>query len=145
MKQVVRNLKDHFGGDRELPTITEGDAEDFKMHLIAEELASTTVHKRLQFARMFFRAAKKRELIVANPFAEVTAKAATRPDRQHFINAQETTRLLAVCNPTWRMIVALARYGGRMWTGKRKGSWFTPPRRPITRARVVAQSRSSAS
>ena len=111
-KQVVRNLKDHFGGDRELPTITEGDAEDFKMHLIAEELASTTVHKRLQFARMFFRAAKKRELIVANPFAEVTAKAATRPDRQHFINTQETTRLLAVCNPTWRMIVALARYGG---------------------------------
>ena len=110
--QVVRNLKNHFGGDRELPTITEGDAEDFKMYLISEGLAPTTVHKRLQFARMFFRAAKKRELIGANPFAEVTAKATMRPERQHFITLTETTRLLAVCNPTWRVIVALARYGG---------------------------------
>ena len=43
-QQVVRNLNDHFGGDRELPTITEGDAEDFKMHLVGEGLAPTTVH-----------------------------------------------------------------------------------------------------
>ena len=81
-EQVVRNLKNHFGGDRELPTITEGDAEDFKMYLISEGLAPTTVHKRLQFTRMFFRAAKKRELIGANPFTEVTAKATMRPERQ---------------------------------------------------------------
>ena len=41
-EQVVRNLKNHFGGDRELPTITEGDAEDFKMYLISEGLAPTS-------------------------------------------------------------------------------------------------------
>ena len=111
-QQVVRNLNNHFGGDRELPTITAGHAEDFKMHLIGEGLAPTTVHKRLQFARMFFRAAQKRELIGANPFAEVTTKPTTPTDRQHFVTPAETERLLAVCNPTWRVIVALARYGG---------------------------------
>lgn len=110
--QVVRNLLDHFGADRDLANITEADAEDFKMFLVGQKLAPTTVSKRLQFARMFFRAAKKRKLIADNPFAEVSAKAVMRQDRQRFITREETDRLLAVCNPTWRVIVALSRYGG---------------------------------
>jgi len=110
--QVVRNLLDHFGADRDITEVTEADAEDFKMYLVGQKLASTTVHKRLQFARMFFRAAKKRKLIVDNPFADVTAKAVLRQDRQRFITREETDRLLAVCNATWRVIVALSRYGG---------------------------------
>jgi len=80
--QAVRNLSDHFGADRDLASITEADAEDFKMFLIGEKLAPTTVHKRLQFARMFFRSAKKRKLIADNPFAEVTAKAVMKADRE---------------------------------------------------------------
>lgn len=110
--QVVRNLLEHFGADRDLAEVTEADAEDFKMFLVAQKLAPTTVSKRLQFARMFFRAAKKRKLVADNPFAEVSAKAVLRQDRQRFITQEETDRLLAVCNPTWRVIVALARYGG---------------------------------
>lgn len=110
--QVVRNLLEHFGADRDLAEVTEADAGDFKMFLVGQKLAPTTVHKRLQFARMFFRAAKKRKLIADNPFAEVTAKAVLRQDRQRFITREEADRLLAVCNPTWRVIVALSRYGG---------------------------------
>jgi len=110
--QVVRNLLEHFGAERDLAEVTEADAEDFKMFLVAQKLAPTTVSKRLQFARMFFRAAKKRKLIADNPFAEVSAKAVLRQDRQRFITREETDRLLAVCNPTWRVIVALSRYGG---------------------------------
>ncbi|MDP7019421.1 MAG: tyrosine-type recombinase/integrase [Pirellulaceae bacterium] len=110
--QVIRNLVDHFGADRDLAEVTEADAEDFKMYLVSQKLAPTTVAKRLQFARMFFKAAKKRKLIADNPFAEVSAKAVMRQDRQRFITPEETDRLLAVCNPTWRVIVALSRYGG---------------------------------
>jgi len=110
--QVVRNLVDHFGADRDLAEVTEADAEDFKMYLVGQKLAPTTVAKRLQFARMFFKAAKRRKLIADNPFAEVSAKAVMRQDRQRFITPEETDRLLAVCNPTWRVIVALSRYGG---------------------------------
>ncbi|MEQ1905598.1 MAG: tyrosine-type recombinase/integrase [Pirellulaceae bacterium] len=110
--QVVRNLIEHFGSDRELTAVTEADAEDFKMFLVSQKLAPTTVSKRLQFARMFFRAAKKRKLIAENPFAEVSAKAVMRQDRQRFITREETDRLMDACNPTWRVIVALSRYGG---------------------------------
>lgn len=35
-----------------------------------------------------------------------------RNSPQRFITREETDRLLAVCNPTWRVIVALSRYGG---------------------------------
>ena len=110
--QVVRNLLGHFGDDRALPTVTEGDAEDFKMFLIAQGLAPVTVHKRLQFARMFFRAAKRRELITSNPFEEITNPAVMLPDRQYFVTLGETERLLAASDSTWRMIVGLCRYGG---------------------------------
>ncbi len=110
--QVVRNLLDHFGDDRALPTVTEGDAEDFKMFLIAQGLAPVTVHKRLQFARMFFRGAKRRELITNNPFEEITNPAVMLPDRQYFVTRGETERLLAESDSTWRVIVGLCRYGG---------------------------------
>lgn len=109
--QVVRNLKDFFGEDRDLTTIGEADADDFKMHLIAEKLAPTTVAKRLQFARQFFRWAKRRKLIDANPFLEVSAKAVMTQDR-HDVTRADTERIMAVCNPTWRTIVGLCRYGG---------------------------------
>ncbi len=72
----------------------------------------TTISKRLQSARIFFKAAKKRKLISENLFAEVSAKAVMRDDRRHFITLEDTERLLAVCDPTWRVIVTHARYGG---------------------------------
>ena len=111
--QVTRNLREFFGEQRDLKTITEGDAEDFKLYLIGEGLASTTVAKRLQFARQFFRSAVKRKLIPSNPFAEVGAKATIKADRERFITREETDRLLATCpNIDWRVIVGLSRYGG---------------------------------
>ena len=94
--QVVRNLVNYFGADRDLADVTEADAEDFKMYLVGQKLASTTVAKRLQFARMFFKAAKRRKLIADNPFAEVSAKAVIRQDRQRFITPEETDRLFDV-------------------------------------------------
>ncbi len=111
--QVVRNLKECFGGDREIVTIDEGAAEDFKMYLVGQSLAATTIHKRLQFARGFFRAAMKRKLVASNPFAEVTAKAALKNSRERFIAREEVDQLLEACpNVDWKAIVALARYGG---------------------------------
>lgn len=35
-----------------------------------------------------------------------------RQDRQRFVNREEITQLLAVCDPTRRLILSLARFGG---------------------------------
>ena len=111
--QTKRNLLDFFGADRTLETISAGEADDFKMYLIGENLASTTVHKRLQFARMFFRNALRRKVIASNPFAEVTSKATISSDRQEFIPRDHIARLLEACsNLEWRVIISLSRFGG---------------------------------
>jgi integrase len=92
--------------------ITPSDADQYKQKLVGDKLASMTIRKRLQFATMIFRAALRRRLIAESPFAEVTIKAGM-PDRSRFITRDETQCLLDACpNNDWRLIIALARYGG---------------------------------
>ena len=81
---VQRNLVEFFGESRDVRTITAGDADDFKQSLIRQGLAATTIHKRLQFSRTFFRAMLRRKLINENPFAEVKSPAVGVSDRQRF-------------------------------------------------------------
>ena len=111
--QVTRNLLECYGAGRDLRTIDESAAEDFKLFLLKTKLAPTTVAKRLQFARQFFKAAVRRKLIVSNPFADVASAATSTTDRQRFITRDETARLLEACpNVDWRVIVSLCRFGG---------------------------------
>ena len=111
--QPVRNLKKCFGVDRPLRSITAGDAENFRLFLVGEKLSATTVHKRLQFARQFFRAALRHKLIAENPFAEIRSNAGNDTDRQRFIGQEAAAKLLEACpNLDWRLIVGLSRYGG---------------------------------
>jgi hypothetical protein len=98
--QVTRNLLECYGAGRDLRTIDETAAEDFKLFLLKANLSPTTVSKRLQFARQVFRAACKRKLIASNPFADVASAAAATPERQHFITREATARLLEACPNT---------------------------------------------
>ena len=73
---------------------------------------SVAVRKRLQFAKMVFRAATRHKLIGENPFNDVTTEAAA-PDRMHNITPADATKLIEACpSQDWRTIVALARWGG---------------------------------
>ena len=111
-RQGERGLVEFFGADTPLRDVTPGDADRYKLHLIGKKLAPMTVRKRLQFATMIFRAALRRRLISESPFADVSIKA-SMPNRERFITAYETAKLLKACpNHHWRAIVALSRYGG---------------------------------
>jgi integrase len=110
---VICDLTEFFGDSRNVDTITPGNADDFKQWLVSRELAPTTIHKRLQVARSFFHAMRRRKLIVENPFEGVSAPATGIKDRQRFVTREETARVLDACpNHHWRTIVALSRYGG---------------------------------
>ena len=111
-EQPRRNLIEFFGENKNLREITPAHAEDFHQYLIGQGLASWTIHKRLQFCRMFFRTAIRRGLISTNPFAEVAHKASSTTERQYFISRDEFARLLTVCNLNWQVIVGLSRFGG---------------------------------
>lgn len=113
-KQAIRNLNEFFGVDRPLVTITPGDADDFRRSLLGGQLgklARSTVGKRLQIANQFFRDARKRKLITENPFDEVTVSRKHDESKDRFVSREDTLRLLRFCDPTWKMIVALSRFG----------------------------------
>ena len=112
-RQGKMGLMQFFGADKSLRSITAGDGENYKMHLIGLKLAPMTVRKRLQFAKTVFLSMVKHKLIASNPFAEVRGHATMDSARQHFITLEDTSKLLDACpNWEWRTIVALSRHGG---------------------------------
>src|SRR5262245_21082838 len=111
-QQPCRNLTEFFGDDKPLRSITPGDCDQFKAWLLTRDLAAATVAKRLAFARTFLHVARKHRLIDENPFCEVKIPAANVSARQCFIDRGAVRKLLDVADPTWRTIIALARFGG---------------------------------
>jgi integrase len=112
MSQPCRNLTEYFGADKDLRSITAGDAEQFAQWLRTQGLAMATLAKRLGFARQFFNSAKKHKLIDENPFSEVKIPTADVTTRQQFVDRPTIAKLLEVANPTWKTIIALSRFGG---------------------------------
>ncbi|MHC4406129.1 MAG: TIR domain-containing protein [Planctomycetota bacterium] len=112
-RHVKRNLTEFLGPDRSLRSISPSDAEDFRLYLVGEGLAASTIAKRLQRARQMFAAMKRRKLIEENPFAEVRHQDGDASERQRSIDGEQTAKLLeAAPDWIWRTIIALARYGG---------------------------------
>src|SRR5262249_9490885 len=111
-QQPCRHPTPFVGDDKPLRSITSGDCDQFKAWLLTQDLASATVAKRLSFARTFLHVARKHKLIDENPFSEVKIPTANVSARQRFIGRDAVQKLLDVTNPTWRIIIALCRYGG---------------------------------
>ena len=113
LERVRTYLLDCFEADRPLRDFTEGDADDFRQHLIRQGKAENTVRRAIGRARQFFKAAQKRKLIDQNPFEGLVASVRANTSRFHFISRQDAAKVLAACpDSQWRLIFALARFGG---------------------------------
>ena len=124
-RTTERKLNKHWGETRDLRTITPGDAKDY--HLMLQSLQKTdpktkelvpkyrpsTLHKEIEIARQFFEAAFEDRVIDRNPFAKI--KCSKKPDdsRKRIIPEEVVDACIeAAPNAHWRLIIALARYGG---------------------------------
>lgn len=122
-----RNLLTFFSRDRALTSITPGEARDFerwlksskaRLHRYAdrsadEGLAPTTVRKRIGFAKQFFQDAVDHRRIEHNPFEKLVGTAGSNRQRDHFIDRPTAAKILEACpDNEWRLIFALARFGG---------------------------------
>ncbi len=107
-----KKLLEFFGKERLLSTIHEHDADEYRRWLLAKH-AQATASREVKRARQFFKVAVRRRLIAANPFAEVKAGTQTNPSRKHYVSRETVEAVIAACpNHDWRLIFALARYGG---------------------------------
>jgi len=108
-----RALLDFFGKERLLAEITPGDCDEWRSHQVGLGLAMATIGRTVKRARQFFRAAVRKKLIAENPMAEVKAAPQENKSREYFVTVEETEKIIAECpDAEWRLIVALARYGG---------------------------------
>ncbi|HEY2837801.1 MAG TPA: site-specific integrase, partial [Pirellulales bacterium] len=86
--------------------------DNYRLHLLASGLAVMTARIRLQFARAVFRSATRHRLIGSNPFEDVTIKS-SMPDKSYFVTPAEIATVIeAAPDHHWRLIIALARWGG---------------------------------
>jgi integrase len=109
-------LEKRFGANREMDSITPGEAELFRDWLRTEGgLAENTIRGICRKARQFFRSAFRQRLIRENPFAGMKrlTDLASPEDRKFYVSRSLAEQVLANC-PTdqWRLIFALCRYGG---------------------------------
>jgi integrase len=117
-----RCLLEFFTADRDIATITEGDAKDFERWLKSAEsrkkgtaggLAFNTGRKRISNAKQFFADAVSRRLITHNPFSGLKGTVGSNRARDHFIDRGACDKILKACPTTeWKLIFALARFGG---------------------------------
>lgn len=108
-----------FGAERDMTTITSGDADDWRIWLARDKpqgmgLGQNTIRRHCGRAKQFFRAAARRKLIPDNPFADMRdCEVKPNRERDYFVTRAEATAVLASCpDNDWRLIFALARYGG---------------------------------
>jgi len=113
-RKTERDLLGFFGGETQLDQITAGQAEEFRIWMKSTRgLADATVRRRCKQAKQFFKAAVEARLLTKNPFQDVPSREIRNLKRLYFVSREEAEAVLNAC-PTaeWRLVFALARYGG---------------------------------
>ena len=112
LKDSQRDLLTYFGEGMPLSEVTEGDAEDFQRHLL-QRLGENTARRRCGRAKQFFSAAIKKRILTQNPFSGLKCSVLPNPKRFEFIKPEVIEKVIEACpSAEWRLLVALARYGG---------------------------------
>jgi integrase len=120
--EVKHNLVTFFGRHKLLQDVTVGDAERFCVWLGSQSnrrdrtratLSDATVRRRTGICKQFWKAAAKRGYITSNPFEDQRSANLANEANHFFVPLKwaETCIHHAPCM-SWRLIIALARYGG---------------------------------
>jgi integrase len=112
-RQVSDALIESLGESTPLRAVTPGKAEDFRQAMVNSGLRATTIHKRLQHARMFFAAALRHGLVAENPFSFVRHRPGDAAERRAYVPAADAWKAIeAAPGNIWKLLIALSRFGG---------------------------------
>jgi len=108
-----RCLVAFFGADKPLRDITPGDADQWRLYLLAEGLSENTTRRRCGIAKQFFTTAVRKQLIPSNPLEELKAATIANRRRDYFVAREEAAKVIDTCpEAQWRLLFVLSRYGG---------------------------------
>lgn len=111
---AFRSIGTHWGMDRQIATLSAGDAEAFRDNMLAEGLAEATVRKRCRIASKLMRYAIKRGIIDRNPFDDADVpRSDVGSAHKRFISSADAAKVQAnLPSLQWRLLFALSRWGG---------------------------------
>jgi integrase len=123
IRTTQQYLVDRFGAEKSLRDISPGDADAFRLFLLekghGENTArnhisiENTARKHIAIAKQIFHAAARLRLIPSNPFADLKSGTQANPERFYFVSLDAAYQVLDACpDNEWRLIFALARFGG---------------------------------
>ncbi len=106
-------LVDFFGTERPMRSIKSGECDEWRQSLVQDGYAEATISKWVKQARQFLKLAHRKGLVDYNPFQDLNAGSQRNEARLEFIERARIEKVLDACpNAEWRLIVALARFGG---------------------------------
>lgn len=113
MKQAESALVDHFTKERDVATIGEADADEWRASLTKAGYAPATISRTVLYARQVFKWAMRRGLAKGNPFAELKAGSQVNTARAVFVSRENIAKVIdAAPDAEWRLLIALSRFGG---------------------------------
>jgi integrase len=113
-KQSVDHLEKYLGRDVALRAFNKGEAERFHRWMTNEQgLSPNTAGQHIKRCRQMMRSALNDKLIEENPFQDVKIVLRSDKSKNRFIDGPSALALLEACpDQEWRVIFALARFGG---------------------------------
>jgi integrase len=113
LKQARKDAVEFFKPDRALRDISEGEADEFWRYLLRRGLGTNTAKRICGRMKQFFRAAIRKRLVQANPFADIKSHVQGNPQRDFFITREMAEKAINACpDAEWKLIFALSRFGG---------------------------------
>ena len=112
-RQCLVRIRKFFGSTR-LANLTEANAKQFNQWLKRDcKLSAATVSREMRRAKQYLAAAVSAKVITENIFAGTFERREANDNRQYFVTVEMIEQVMAACpDAEWRLIVALARYGG---------------------------------
>ena len=111
-RTITNDLLGYFKVVEILKQISVEDAEGFKQHLLDRGLATATVARRIKRTRSIFAYGVKKKYLDINPFAEVVCQSTLPKESRVYVPVADVETVMRHANPTWRTILALARFAG---------------------------------
>ena len=120
LERVRGKLVGYFGADKPLADVTQEDAAEFRRYLgrpkakKGDGQAENTVRRICGRSKQFFRAAVRGRLITESPFADMKdTNVRANASRDFYVTLEMADRVLDACpDAQWRLLFALARFGG---------------------------------
>jgi site-specific recombinase XerC len=111
-KKFGKHLKDFFGGDKKIASITKFDCERFHAAL-KKKLSSSSVSRYFRACRSIFKFAVDSDRLSKNPFVGIASGIEVNPARQVYVDRKTICRVMSCCRDDYdRLLLALARFGG---------------------------------